>query len=132
MKVTTIFFLSFVCCIANATTTSSSTSSLEQFIVQENEDGIVVNVQNNHTVELAVEGKSAFRISISYDTSVQAGKIDTVMVAEHTENAPFQKVSDGKYTGIKTSFGSIEIDPTTNHFQMLDLYMYVLGCMRVI
>ena len=120
MKVTTIFFLSFVCCIANATTISSSTSSLEQFIVQENEDGIVVNVQNNHTVELAVEGKSAFRISISYDTSVQAGKIDTVMVAEHTENAPFQKVSDGKYTGIKTSFGSIEIDPTTNHFQMLD------------
>ena len=116
----------FCCCnrLPIARATKISTVKLDEsqttFIVQENDDGIVINVQNNHTVELAVEGNSAFRVSISYDGSTQAGKIQTVMVAEQTTNAPFSKVSNGGFTGIKTSFGTIQIDPTTDQFQMLD------------
>ena len=99
------------CCMAG---------SAENFIVEENSDGVVLNVQNTHTVELAVDGTSAFRVSVSYDGSIQAGKIDTIMVAEQKETASYQKVTDGDFVGIKTSFGTIQLNPKTNAFQMLD------------
>ena len=79
-------FFFFCCCnrlpLARATklTTIKEDKGQTPFIVQENDDGIVINVQNNHTVELAVEGNSAFRVSVSYDGSIQAGKIQTVML----------------------------------------------------
>ena len=99
------------CCMAG---------SAENFVVEENSDGVVLNVQNTHTVELAVDGTSAFRVSVSYDGSIQAGKIDTIMVAEQKETASYQKVTDGDFVGIKTSFGTIQLNPKTNAFQMLD------------
>ena len=75
------------------------------FIVEENSDGVVLNVQNTHTVELAVDGTSAFRISVSYDSSIQAGKIDTIMVAEQKETASYQKVTDGDLLASKLPSG---------------------------
>ena len=48
--------------------------SAGDFIVEENSDGVVLNVQNTHTVELAVDGTSAFRISVSYDSSIRLAK----------------------------------------------------------
>ena len=90
--------------------------SAGDFVVEENSDGVVLNVQNTHTVELAVDGTSAFRVSVSYDGSIQAGKIDTIMVAEQKETASYQKVTDGDFVGIKTSFKDHRPKPQDERF----------------
>lgn len=86
----------------------------------ETETGILVHVQGTHTVELAVEGDSAFRVSVSYDSNIDAGKIETTMVDDHATNAKYAKVQKDGYVGIQTDFGSVLINPDTDAFEMLD------------
>ena len=53
-------------------------------------------------VELAVASKSAFRVSVSFDGTPKA--LDTPMVdLDQPSFAKWTTVTDGEYTGIKTS-----------------------------
>ena len=69
------------------------------------ENGIVTDC-GNAKVELAVASESAFRVSVSFDGAPAV--LETPMVDfDQSSLAKWTKVTDGEYTGIKTSFGSV-------------------------
>lgn len=81
--------------------------------------GVVVSV-GTKTVELAVAGMTAFRVSVAL--SGTPAQLDTPMVAPQTSYAPFVVTNPtATSTGIKTAFGQIYIDTTDATFTMLDM-----------
>ncbi len=77
--------------------------------------GIAVSVAGAR-VELAVEGGSAFRVSLDYEGS--SGPHASRMVAPKTQYASFQVVHDDDWVGIKTSFGQVRVTPA-GEFELL-------------
>ena len=69
--------------------------------------GVLVSVGANQ-VELAVQGQTAFRVSVSkYGAPVQ---IESAFLETPTSYAPFTITSQGDLVGIKAAFGSVAID----------------------
>lgn len=79
--------------------------------------GIVVPIPGGF-VELAVQGNSSFRVSVSYDGLPT--QISTPMIADQNVTAPYTVISSGAWFGIRTLFGSVRVNNVTNSFEMYD------------
>ena len=71
-----------------------------------------------YQVELAVQGTSAFRVSVAINTvPIQ---IDSPIVAPVSSFAAFNIVAAGSTVGLTTSFGSVNMDSTSSFFALRD------------
>jgi hypothetical protein len=52
--------------------------------------GVLVQMADGHTVELAVQGQYSFRASVSYEVGVPAASISSYMIDETTTPASFK------------------------------------------
>lgn len=81
--------------------------------------GVIVNVAADKSiVELAVEGLTSFRVSVSYNGSPTM--IDSNMIDQHIDYAKFTISNSSSIVGLKTSFGEIQLNSDTGAFSMLD------------
>lgn len=76
--------------------------------------GISVDV-NGSPVTLEAFGQSAFRLGVGRD-----GHDSSLFVVDPKSYADFKQIQNGSYVGISTAFGSLQIDPQSAAFQMLD------------
>lgn len=87
-------------------------------IAQSTSHGVMVSVGSS-SVELAVAGGSAFRVSVALQG--KPVQIESPMIAEQTFFAPFTVINPTPTsTGINTSFGQIFIDTVDATFTMKD------------
>ena len=82
------------------------------------EHGIILSV-GKMQVELAVQGLSAFRVSVSLLSNI-SGPIDSPLLETQHSYAPFAVVNTGGEVGIKTAFGQHTIDPSSAHYTLQD------------
>jgi hypothetical protein len=80
--------------------------------------GVLVQIGSTYQVELAVQGNSAFRVSVAQNAvPVQ---IDSPIIAAPDNYASFTVQSAGNVVGLTAAFGSVSIDSTTSRLQLLD------------
>jgi hypothetical protein len=72
-------------------------------------NGFVVRMNDNSQIEVAVEGMSAFRVSINTNGPPQ--QINLPLVAPQARHAPFNVKDDGETMSLVTSFGMAHIRP---------------------
>jgi len=81
--------------------------------------GVIINVSaDNSIVELAVEGLTSFRVSVSYMGVPIAN--ESPMIDNQNKYAAFTVTHNGSMVGIKTSFGEIRLDSQTGAFSMVN------------
>ena len=70
--------------------------------------GVLVQMADGHTVELAVQGQFSFRASVSYDPASPAAAISSIIYDETTTPAAFKITNnDGALSFICVRFLSI-------------------------
>ena len=111
----------FTLLLALAAAAASAQQHLPVGLVHQTSHGIQVKQADGSVVELAVEGLTAFRISVAYGAGNDTTPIETPMVDAHASYAPFTVVRpNATAAGIKTAFGAVTLDGATGGFEMVD------------
>ena len=83
---------------------------------QKNEQGVLVQVGSAH-VEISAANATAFRLSISYNGKVEPSESTFL---EKFETPKWKFIQSGKFVGVQTSAGELEIDPDSGQWLLKD------------